>query len=342
MRYLFASIEWKKQRNLDVLTDYKGMNYYELFSEVSKGWEKMHERVLAGESIVVPKQFIPNFFGKQAWIEYILRPWRNLSDEIAGLVVYSNNITEKVNLENKIESYIDELSRSNVELERFAYVISHDLKQPLRSISNFASLLLKENAVQQSETSAEYLDYILKNAWRMDALIRDIFSYATLSNKSSEEKKVNIDTNQLLKDVILSLNQQISEANVQLHIAPLPFIFGHQTQIFQLFLNLISNAIKYRCDTRELIIEIFFRTNGDMNEFHVKDNGIGMEAEYHKIIFEFSKRLHSKTQCEGSGIGLTSCQKIVMNHNGTIGVNSEKGVGSDFYFMLPKESHGEA
>jgi light-regulated signal transduction histidine kinase (bacteriophytochrome) len=159
--------------------------------------------------------------------------------------------------------------------------------------------------------------------------------YAKVSTLSSEDQKVMIDTNKLLKDVINTLDQQISESNAQIHIKDLPNIYGYNIQIFQLFMNLINNALKYRSDKQPLI-DIFAKETDAGMEFHVKDNGIGIEDAYLQSIFGFSKRLHSSNEYEGSGIGLSSCRKIVENHNGTIGVTSQKGVGSDFYFTLPR------
>lgn len=226
-----------------------------------------------------------------------------------------------------------ELKIANKQLENFAYTVSHDLQEPLRSINMFTQLLNKEYGEQLNEQAKEYMDYIIGSAERMQTLIRDVLTYSRAGK--NEQTWLNIDLNLLVTNVITDLQGIIQETEAEIKINDLPTVLINPTEISQLFSNLIANSLKFRSEQKP-IIEISSQSQGDRWIMTIKDNGIGIESEYQDKIFQAFKKLHPQEQYTGSGIGLAICQKIVERHQGIIGVKSQLGKGSIFYFTLPK------
>lgn len=229
---------------------------------------------------------------------------------------------------------MDEKHREkNFELEYFAQTCTHDLKEPLRAISSFVQLLLVHNAKTFDDKSMEYITYILKSINRMDILIRGILAYSQLSHVSGEYCEVDLacTIDEVKSDFVFLLN----DIEASIHIDPLPTIWADAVQMYQLFSNLIGNAIKFR-GTNPLIIHVYAIEHSEMWLISVKDNGIGIEEEYHLQVFDMFKRLNSIQIYEGSGVGLSICKKIVQTHNGEISVRSNLAEGSEFIIKLPK------
>ncbi len=232
----------------------------------------------------------------------------------------------------ELEKYID----SNAELENFAYMASHDLQAPLRTIVSFTQMLqrsMKENITQDQK---EFFEFIVNASQNMQQLIKKLLSYSRVNSKEKEIESINL--NNLIQIITNELKINIEEKNAKIEISHLPEeIKGDRTRLRQLFQNLISNALKFvKSDIQPNII-ISSEEDPDCWRFFVKDNGIGIEAEFQERIFGLFKRLHTKTEYEGTGIGLAMCQKIVEQHNGEISVESEFGKGSTFYFTISKD-----
>jgi light-regulated signal transduction histidine kinase (bacteriophytochrome) len=227
-----------------------------------------------------------------------------------------------------------ELKVVNKQLENFAYTVSHDLQEPLRSINMFTQLLEKEYGEKLDEQAKEYMGYIIGSAERMQALIRDVLVYSRAGK--NEQTWLNVDLNQLIANVIIDLQGIIQETKAQIIIHHLPTILVNPTEISQLFSNLITNSIKFRSQQKPRI-EIASQLKENLWLISVKDNGIGIEPEYQNKVFQAFKKLHSQEQYSGNGVGLAICQKIVERHQGKIGVKSQLGQGSIFYFTLPKQ-----
>ena len=176
--------------------------------------------------------------------------------------------------------------------------------------------------------------HILKGVDRMNLLIKDILDYSKIVGQSAGER-TSLNMNDVIRQINDTFEYRFLEIGARLNVGSLPTIQGEPTQINQLFTNLISNSLKFHSD-KLLVIDIFATENEFFWEFHVRDNGIGIEKEYHKSVFTMFKRLHSKNQYEGSGIGLALCQKIIHEHLGEIYVESPPGGGSEFIFTFPK------
>jgi PAS domain S-box-containing protein len=236
-------------------------------------------------------------------------------------------------LNDALEQRAEELSSSNSELERFAYIASHDLQEPLRMISSFLQLLQKKYNSELDEQAQKYIGFAVDASERMKRLIMDLLEYSRIG--SNKEPVTEVDLNKVLDEILKVFNSTMSENNIQVHTEPMPVIRGIESQIYQLFQNLISNAIKYRSPVNPEIWVSVKETNTHWM-FSVKDNGIGMDKQYFNKIFIIFQRLHSKTEYSGTGIGLAICKKITERHQGNIWVESEVGQGSTFYFTLLK------
>lgn len=266
-------------------------------------------------------QTIDNLIAKQ--------PIININQQLEQKV--SQGAAEIVQIAKELAAKNCELNLVNQQLESFAYTVSHDLQEPLRSINLFSQLLQEEYQEELEPQAQEYLGYIIGSATRMQTLVRDILAYSRVG--TSTQTKLNIDLNRVLETVQIDLQGIIQETKVKIIVEDLPTVLVNPTEISQLFRNLISNSIKFRSD-RQPQIKITARLQDNQWLITVEDNGIGIESEYQKIVFQAFKRLHSQEQYSGSGIGLAICQKIVERHQGYIGVQSQPGKGSTFYFTL--------
>jgi len=227
------------------------------------------------------------------------------------------------------------LEDTNKELDDFTYIVSHDLKEPLRSIDAYSKFIVDDYQDKLGEEGRHYLERIRANAERMKSLIEDLLEISRLKKKGSTIEGV--ETEELIGEVKMRLEYAIKQKGVEIIIKDkLPKIFCDRVRLAEVFLNLISNAIKFN-DKPKPIIEIGYNDKGDFHEFYVKDNGIGIEEEYFDKIFEIFQRLGKKEDAEGTGAGLTIVKKIIQLHKGKIWLESKIGEGCTFYFTIPKE-----
>ena len=226
-----------------------------------------------------------------------------------------------------------ELSRSNEELEQFAYVASHDLQEPLRMISSFSQLLVKQYGGALDDTADEYFGYVVEGASRMQALIHDLLAFSRVNTHGNTFRTTQC--GRVLKHVLNDLRVVIDESGAVVTQQDLPTVQGDVAQLTMLFQNLVSNAIKFRGDESPTV-SVTARDEGEAWRMSVKDNGIGIAPGYRERIFVIFQRLHGVGDYPGTGIGLAMCKKIVERHGGKIWVESEEGQGCTFHFTLPK------
>jgi PAS domain S-box-containing protein len=239
------------------------------------------------------------------------------------------------------EKLIERLTESNEQLERFAYVCSHDLQEPLRMVRSFSEKLEEhlKGRFDDDEKGRKYFRFVIDGAARAQALIEDILAYSSIDNDA--QKLQTFSVNELIENITESMMLYLEEHGGRITQDELPMLHGNKTQMFQLFQNLINNGIKYQKPGNAPHVHVGVTDAGTHWQFAVKDNGIGIEKRHLPKIFNIFQRLHKKTDYAGTGIGLSICKKVVERHGGTIWVESNEGEGSSFYFTILKSSHTE-
>jgi signal transduction histidine kinase len=258
--------------------------------------------------------------------------FNSMADELYRLERENQEVYSS--LERKVRQRTQEIESKNQELEQFAYVASHDLQEPLRTISGFVDLLKKEYKEKLDGNGQIYLNYLSQASDRMKTLIKDLLDYSRIGR---EKQAMPVDCNQLLEEVLADLGKSIRESEARITAGPLPVLRAYPTELKLLFQNLIVNAIKFRHPNRTPAITVSASMNSGKWQFAVADNGIGIEKQFLERIFIIFQRLHSRTQYEGSGIGLAHCKKIVEFHEGQIWAEAEPGKGARFYFTISKD-----
>jgi light-regulated signal transduction histidine kinase (bacteriophytochrome) len=266
--------------------------------------------------------------GKEDELEAIALGLNMLGEELS----YSKK--ELAARENKLKETLQEVQNANKELEHFAYMVSHDLQEPLRMISSFLKLLQSETEGQLDEDSKQYMRFAIDGAERMKILINDLLEYSRIGTNT--ENFAVTDLNEVVKSVLQVLQEKIDEKAAIITVQPLPSVPVIRSLITQLFLNLVSNALKYH-ENKNVQIEIGNTEETGRWVFYVKDNGIGIDFQHFEKIFAMFQRLHISGRYKGTGIGLAICKKVVHAHHGDIWVESEVGKGSTFYFSIPKK-----
>jgi light-regulated signal transduction histidine kinase (bacteriophytochrome) len=242
------------------------------------------------------------------------------------------DITARQQAEEKLTRTLEDLERSNKELEEFAYVASHDLQEPLRKIANFSEMLAKQYQGQLDQQAVRYFGYVTDGAKRLQTLINDLLSYSRLGR--AELPLIPASLEEILIGTLNDLHAPIKENHVKISHEPLPTLKVNPHQMRQLLQNLIANAIKFHSDQPPMI-HIAARQEGREWLVSIWDNGIGFEPQYAETIFTVFKRLHNQEQYPGTGIGLAICKKIVERHGGRIWAESGPDGGATFYFTIP-------
>lgn len=271
--------------------------------------------------------------GTQFPIEMSLSPV--LTEDGLRITAIIRDITERFEFERSLAEKARELVRSNSELERFAYVASHDLREPLRMVTNYAQLLERRYKGQMGDESDKFISYMIDGVQRMQQLISDLLAYSRVGRTEAPIEKV--DMSVVAKEVMNNLSVAIEEAAAEITIGPLPIVPANHSLMRQLLQNLVSNAIKFRKQGVKPQVQISVRESGDRYVFSVSDNGIGIEPQYASRIFVIFQRLHNRLEYPGTGIGLAICKKIVELANGSIWMKSKYGEGATFYFSIPKK-----
>ena len=270
--------------------------------------------------------------GQQIWITTSRVPFHDQDGAVIGVLGTYEDISARKQVEEKLKKAMEELTRSNTELERFAYVASHDLQEPLRMITSYLQLLERRYKDRLDGDALEFINYAVDGSARMKTLINDLLTYSRVGTRGKDFVQVNC--NEVMSLVLQNLKMAIDESQTQVTTAPLPVITADAVQVEQLFQNLIANAIKFR-GSQDPRIQIGSRKEGREWVFWVQDNGIGIEPRYFERIFVIFQRLHGREQYPGTGIGLAVSKRIVERHGGRIWVESKPGEGSTFFFTFP-------
>jgi PAS domain S-box-containing protein len=249
-------------------------------------------------------------------------------------VAIIENIETKKRTEEALEQKNTELTQTNQELEHFAYVASHDLQEPLRTITSFIQILDKRYRSSLDEDAGQFIGFIVDGAKRMQTLIHDLLDYSRVNRFNTQFEKV--DLNDVFHGVSSALKEKIESNDALVMAEQLPIVSGNRLQLTQVFQNLIDNAIKFKAKRRKPEVIISVIDHPDVWELVFTDNGIGISQEYYQRIFVIFQRLHSLEEYSGTGIGLAICRKIIERHGGEIWLNSKPGKGTAFHLTLSK------
>ncbi|MBY8982524.1 MAG: PAS domain S-box protein [Candidatus Lokiarchaeota archaeon] len=270
--------------------------------------------------------------GTWIWLEIKGKAFLDNDGKQKALLI-SRDETKRKKAEDDLKATMEELKRSNEDLENFAYVASHDLQEPLRMVASFTQLLAKRYKDELDSEAHEYIDFAVDGAKRMQQLINDLLTYSQV--RTHAKPFTQLDLNEILEKVLKDLKYSIEESNALFMYDSLPVIMGDKSQISQVFQNLISNGLKFN-DKEYPLINISAESKKSHWLFSIRDNGIGIDSKYYDSIFKIFKRLHSRKDYPGTGIGLSICKRIIKRHGGEIWIESKLGKGSVFYFSIPK------
>jgi PAS domain S-box-containing protein len=299
--------------------------------------ERTYETTHFEDDIFTAETYAPLAYGgKGGYFWGIASPLRDCNGQIIGAIQTIRDIGERKQIEEKLQEYARNLKRSNEDLERFAYVASHDLQEPLRNVVSFSQLLSRRYKGKMAPDADEFIEYIIEGGKRMQALINDLLEYSRLNTRAEPFESINCE--ELIDRVRQNLFFTIQENNAVIETTPLPSVNADPGQLALVFQNLITNAIKFRGEEPPYI-HISAENIGDMWKFAVRDNGIGIDPAFNERIFEIFQRLHTREKYPGTGVGLAIVKKIIERHGGQIWVESEMGGGSTFYFTLPSSTN---
>ncbi|MBN2621495.1 PAS domain S-box protein [candidate division WOR-3 bacterium] len=294
---------------------------------------RVFQRILASHDPVVALNRVLTKNGEELLVEWRGRSIFKESGELDYFFGTGIDITARKKAEEKLQHTMEELKRSNRELEEFAYVASHDLQEPLRKIMTFGDRLKTKFGDRMDEKGHDYIARMQSAAERMQNLINDLLSYSRVTSKAKPFEQVNLNT--VISEVLEDLEVRIKPDTDRINVADMAIIEADSRQMHQLFHNILSNALKFRRPGEPSIVTIECVSDTTTCTVKVTDNGIGFDEKYAESIFSIFKRLHSRSEFEGTGVGLAICKKIAVRHGGTIVASSPPGQGAIFTITLP-------
>ncbi|PKA16101.1 sensor histidine kinase [Leptospira haakeii] len=334
---------WNTRR--DVLVDYNILKDPQI---KEAGFFPFVEKAFGGEpAISEPFPYDPKLIGssgRNRWLQMVLYPVKNTAGNILEVIVVHQDITASKEAENEIRLLNNELEErvkvrteqlvlANKELESFSYSISHDLRAPIRGISGFTQILMEDYGVNFDAEGKRIIGKIIENAKQMGQLVDDLLEFSRLGRTELAEREISM--KELATTVYKELINLESGREIRFEIKDIPNVRADQPAVRQLWVNLISNAIKYTKKAEAPLIQIGFIESKEGTVFYVKDNGAGFNMQYYHKLFGVFQRLHSNADFEGTGVGLAIVKRIASRHGGNVWAESKEGEGATFYFTLP-------
>ena len=336
---LDAGLPYETTQNLTIPWTTKQPYYQDSYDRDTDNLSELTEGI--GATVSLPVLVSGEPVGVLVVALFGIRPWQPQDQRILGAVVGSLGLAlGAAHSVLALRGRSDELLRSNSDLEQFAYVASHDLQEPLRTITSFAQLLVGRYRGKLDDKADLYLNMIEGGTARMSRLLQDLLSFSRVTSSAQPLKVVPLSG--VLRAVTSDLQDQISRSGATLDIGELPEVLGDATQLRQLFQNLIGNALKFAAPGRPPVVRVSAQPQGELWRVSVSDNGIGIAPEFYERIFTIFQRLHSREEYEGSGIGLAIARKIAERHGGELWLESVPGEGTTFYLTLPGSAAHDA
>jgi signal transduction histidine kinase len=265
-------------------------------------------------------------------VEIKLIPGKIKDQNPESIFIIINMIDTAEKLRKKIKELKEEKEKAKKELQQFAYVISHDLQEPLRMVKSYTQLLERRYSDKLDQSAKDFIDFAVDGADRMSGLIKDLLKFSRVETRGEPFEPT--DTNKIVKELEKYFNEKIQEDNATIKYDDLPIVKADKSQLYEVFKHLIQNALKFRSE-KPPRIEISANKETDKYVFLIQDNGIGIEEKDFERIFIIFQRLHTRSEYAGTGIGLALCKRIIERHGGEIWVDSTVGEGSKFYFSIP-------